>query len=1520
MVLSVTAIVLAVVSYGYLQTPLAKNQIAQLLEQRLGESTGYVISIEELNGNLPQEFIFKNLTVLDKEHQELFTAEQTSLYLNVWELLFGTLQITHLEADTPRFKYSFLKSVEETLSSTESSDQVAEVSGAISRPSLIQTIEVLAPNIKVYNGELIFTDLKNVSPEIPHEVIFQNFNLDMFVEINSEHSFFDIAYLEANIPDTKSEYIDIRGQIYNDDDYLELNAFSVNTAHSNAYLFAEISGIQIQSENLIDQLTNAYYNIRIDTANVDIAEFHDFFPALQNINEVVRLHTWVDGDKSLVNIRDHEMEFSDNYLSLTGSIAHITDLELLTYEGTLRNLRFSSETFKIIEDEIPIDAQLDDLSQIQVTGSYIGNLKNISIESKFNLPEGQFDVDADFILEDELSYELALRGSSINLAHFPALTDLETNINFEGFIHGTGYSNETLSLYSELTFQNTYIGGSDFEYLRIFGTYSDRYFEPNLEYRNRNERLFAESSVLLVDSYINVWMDGTSENLDLLKLRPILPMPRTNLNFDFMMDIQIADNVDESYGWISADVRESEVDSVMVRSHQFYGDLDPPSQELRKFRFTSSFLDIIADGNIRPSEFYNLQEKWMAYLKGRYQDEILMTPENGLPEHEEDNGNFVSLDVVAELKDLELLKHYFPIIPVDQSFADVQFRLFADNDRLEVDGYLTDRQFEANGIRTEDVSIQFFTELNRDQRLRDFSVLDLDIRLDKLNYNGQNAEDLSLDFALRNGRAIVSSSIDRMGENISFDSQLEIAISESGIYAELNNLRFGSPGYEWVNIAQPKLAYMENNRLEISDFVFENNEQYLQIEGVLSPHPEDQLFYDINQLNLEPISDFINPLIAFSGYVDGRFMTQSLSTDPIFEGDLLIDQFSLEDRIVGDIRIRSSFNPTSNQFETNLSILTDEEKYSELLAEQGAVGQQIYLDGVFESQKTARENNRNYHFDVDIVKADLWFIPLLVRNIFERTEGLATGSGVITGTFDEIDFAGEVDIEHGKIWPVFFGTEYDMSGSFKISRNEGFRTDGLYLTDNLGGRGRIFGDGDFNDFEDERFLNFTLEMENLLFLNNQFDPDVPFFGRVFGTGSANVSGSNLDPYLRTISPIVTSQRSSLSIPLLPETRVEEQGRFIHFVKDFSEVANFDRRRESEVEFSAVDQTFTELFRLDLQFIAENDANVSLIFDPVTEEIMNARGNGRMRIMLEDEEYSMFGRFDITEGDYMFVGGDIFTRRFSLREGGSIVWDGDPENARLNVVAAYRSRPNINALLGLDQQDVPAQRIPVDLMLLITGTIETVENDFYFEFPNSVDAAQNAAILAILNSEEQKFLQATSLLLTGGFIPTGVEGQSDQLIATTQSRAGQVGVSQLLSSQINSIINANLANLDIDLNLTGFDQADLGIALRLFDDRLVLRRDGQVAGDQTDIGDLGAKYRISNALSVEVFHRKDPSLIAIIGAQGGQVESVNGVGLEAQMQFNTWKELRDRVWGGIRSIFVRREEETEEDSENVAARF
>ena len=209
-------------------------------------------------------------------------------------------------------------------------------------------------------------------------------------------------------------------------------------------------------------------------------------------------------------------------------------------------------------------------------------------------------------------------------------------------------------------------------------------------------------------------------------------------------------------------------------------------------------------------------------------------------------------------------------------------------------------------------------------------------------------------------------------------------------------------------------------------------------------------------------------------------------------------------------------------------------------------------------------------------------------------------------------------------------------------------------------------------------------------------------------------------------------------------------------------------------------------------------------------------------------------------------------------------------------------------------------------------------------PNTIETRQNATLTTQINelnrNEDEKLIQAASFLLMGDFIPSSTAStDATNSIASNFSGSGAVlnpllssqVISPLLSNQINSLLRSDIGSLDIDFNLNTYNNVDLGVALRLYNDRIILSREGQITGSQSNIGDLGATYRINQTLSVTAFHRQDPTFSTINGVEeSSQAQDINGVGLEAEMSFNSWNEFFRKLTNPFRRLFGKKED-TEE---------
>ena len=701
--------------------------------------------------------------------------------------------------------------------------------------------------------------------------------------------------------------------------------------------------------------------------------------------------------------------------------------------------------------------------------------------------------------------------------------------------------------------------------------------------------------------------------------------------------------------------------------------------------------------------------------------------------------------------------------------------------------------------------------------------------------------------------------------------------------------------------------------------------------------------YEIRSVNLARISDLINGRINFSGNVDGSFTTKSLTRIPTIQGGLNIFEFGIDDNVIGDVSINSAFNQELDRFDTNISILTDSTKYPEYYIRNDREGQNIQLNGYVLAPVNGvfPKADSLFKFDLDFENIDLWIIPFIAPKVFSEMSGKASGHGYVWGNLDTYDFSvdygvGLQDAVYMK--PRFLDTYYFGQGMVTFSRAKGLEFKDVFIIDPSGGNAILSGTYNYNDFQPVHTIDLKIDMNEFQFLNNSFAPTLPFSGKAYGTSTISLTGTNKNPVLSTVNPVYISDFSNIGIPLLEETEFDEDNKFIRFVDNFS----FDQTESTNTSSSSnafisqvirnpSDRTFAEIFTLDLQFIATNPMTVRLIFDPVTGDIITTNGTGRLRIRLEDEEFTMFGRFDITGGDYQFVSGDIFTRRFELERGGTMIWDGSPTDAKLDLNAVYEARPDINTLTRAraDINQETSQRVPVQLVLNIGGSLTSIQNNFFFRLPNTFESRQNSTLSTQINTlnrnEDEKLIQATSFLLMGDFIPS-TTASTDATNSLTSNFSGSSAVlnpllssqviNPLLSNQINSLLRSDIGSLDIDFNLNTYNNVDLAVALRLYNDRIILSREGQITGAQSNIGDIGATYRINQTLSVTAFHRRDPTFSNFNGAEESQqAQDINGVGLEAEVSFNNWNEFFRKLANPFRRLFGIKDKEEPELVEN-----
>ena len=274
-----------------------------------------------------------------------------------------------------------------------------------------------------------------------------------------------------------------------------------------------------------------------------------------------------------------------------------------------------------------------------------------------------------------------------------------------------------------------------------------------------------------------------------------------------------------------------------------------------------------------------------------------------------------------------------------------------------------------------------------------------------------------------------------------------------------------------------------------------------------------------------------------------------------------------------------------------------------------------------------------------------------------------------------------------------------------------------------------------------------------------------FFGKASCTGDINIAGFGqkltIDAQLRT------EKGTLFSLPMDVNSDVSSA----QFLRFNTPEKGSEPRIERRGDFSDI--------QLNLGIDVSPQAEARIIFDRSVGDEIVGKAEGHLDLIVDDlENLQLTGNLEIKEGTYYFTLQNWLSKRFQVTPGGTIVWEGDPYQAEINLATSYATRARLDPLLPT-AVDLPG-RIPVELGLQLTGALMRPSLDFDIRTPNADSRIQALMANALLNEEEVQ-RQGLSLLVMNQFFGTDLS-QSALVASSTRPRAHN-------SSRINSAIGS-----------------------------------------------------------------------------------------------------------------------------------
>ncbi|MEC8636542.1 MAG: translocation/assembly module TamB domain-containing protein, partial [Bacteroidota bacterium] len=348
--------------------------------------------------------------------------------------------------------------------------------------------------------------------------------------------------------------------------------------------------------------------------------------------------------------------------------------------------------------------------------------------------------------------------------------------------------------------------------------------------------------------------------------------------------------------------------------------------------------------------------------------------------------------------------------------------------------------------------------------------------------------------------------------------------------------------------------------------------------------------------------------------------------------------------------------------------------------------------------------------------------------------------------------------------------------------------------------------------------------------------------------------------------------------------------FIKFVNKKKLNRTQRQRNDDPYNFSGVKMNF----ELDIN----NNAEIKVVIDKESGSFLSGHGAGNVLMEIDTNgKFNMWGDFITYDGIYNFKNLTVIDKKFNLKQGGTIVWEGDPLGAQMDLEAVYQVPGGANPAILLDNPNFNRE-IPTDVLIRLQGNLLKPDDPiFEIEFPNT-SAVVTSEINYRLADPQISQLQAISLLSQGIFInevSLSVQGITNNLYEKASDLFSN------LMGDDNGKLQVGLNYLQGDrsrvLENSSEDRLGLTLSTQITDKILLNGKIGVPVGGIEEtliVGDLQIDFILNEegSLKAKVFNKENE--FRYIGDELGYTQ---GVGLSYAVDFETFRDLITKIIKG-----------------------
>ncbi|MEO6541317.1 MAG: translocation/assembly module TamB domain-containing protein, partial [Ferruginibacter sp.] len=565
------------------------------------------------------------------------------------------------------------------------------------------------------------------------------------------------------------------------------------------------------------------------------------------------------------------------------------------------------------------------------------------------------------------------------------------------------------------------------------------------------------------------------------------------------------------------------------------------------------------------------------------------------------------------------------------------------------------------------------------------------------------------------------------------------------------------------NLAKDGEITLRKSYIEATDVRFTQGNQEIVISTELDELTDHtNLVAKLRTVNINDFTPLFLKKPRLEGVLTGTLKLRDPFGKQIIEFDGVADEFRLDNTEIGSVKLKGEVNTTSG-----------------LVTAKGNADGKLFkfnIDGSF-NYKDSTDNQMDFAFDAE--RFDISILDNYLGSIFSNMKGNVNTSDLkVYGGPGHRYLTGTLNITEGELKVKYTQVKYKFTNETIIFNPDEIDFGLLQLRDTLNNTGTASGKLQHNFFTEFGFDNIRFETGKMLLLNTTKRDNSQFYGNVIGKALMTLNGPVTDMRMN-----ITGEPSAVdsSHIFIPTSNSQEYGKidYIDFIQYGSKMEDdYTGKKESN-------------FLVTMNLTANPACKIDVILDETTGDIIKGRGNGLLNIRVGTKEpLTIRGRYDITDGEYKFNFQTFLQKYFSINNGSSITWNGDPYEAQIVIDAEYLA-PNVDLSSLATSRGKYQQKSDLLIIAHLTNTLKAPKIAFEFEIPQNkqTDYSKDPVLLENLKKfskdENEQNRQVASLLLFNTFINDNNGSFGASTASFLSGTAGQV-ISGFLNNQLTKV--------------------------------------------------------------------------------------------------------------------------------------